>query len=312
VLPAFLAVIPSAASARDVLLHLFWIVPLLLLIAFISSPRFRGDIAENRTRRILNAGLEKKRYTVLNNVVLPAGGGTILIDHLVVSRFGIFVIESHYARGWVSGGEFQDRWKQAHWGRSKRFENPVHQNAVQAQTLGGLLNLPSVKMHPIVVLTGHKGMKTEVPANLVQCEKLIAYIRKKGTHILEPEQADRLLKGIEEARIRPDGRFHLNQWSVLTFFLMVILFAGIWLSFREEFQAMIDTFSERQEQRASPDSFHADGSRKTEQELWEDSLICAWSEDSGRCACYEPAGTRVELELSRCRSLAERGSVLEQ
>ena len=39
------------------MLHLLWIIPLLLLIVFISSPRFRGDIAESRVRRLLRTGL---------------------------------------------------------------------------------------------------------------------------------------------------------------------------------------------------------------------------------------------------------------
>jgi len=261
---------------------------------------------------VLAAGLEKKRYTILNDVVLPAGGGTVHFDHIVVSRFGVFVIASQYARGWVSGGEFQDRWKQAHWGRAKRFENPLHQNTIQAQALGRLLNLPAQKIHPVVVITGHKGMKTEVAANLVGSDGIIGYIRKKGTQILEPEQAERLLKEIVQARIQPDGRYYLSRWSLLKIILIAILFAGIWLAFRGEFQAIHKSLTERQEQRESPDLFRADGSRKTEQELWEDSLICAWSEDSGRCACYAPGGGQVALEPSKCRSLAERGSILKQ
>ena len=181
------------------LLHLLWIAPLVLIIGFLASPRFRGDIAESRTRRILANGLEKSRYTILNDVELPAGGGTVHVDHIVVSRFGVFVIESLYASGMVSGGEFQDRWKQERWGRARRIENPMHQNAVQAETLGRLLGMPQSKIHRVVVLTGHKGIRTEAPDHLVPAEQLIRYIRKKGTHVLEPEQADRAMKAIEEA-----------------------------------------------------------------------------------------------------------------
>ena len=115
-------------------LHLLWIVPLVLTIAFLSSPRFRGDIAQRRTRRILKHGLEKNRYTILDDVALPSGGGSVDIDHVVVSRFGVFVIKSLYAEGVISGGEFQDRWKQDRWGRSRRIENPLHEVTVQAET----------------------------------------------------------------------------------------------------------------------------------------------------------------------------------
>ena len=65
-----------ASGVLSLLLHLAWIVPLVLLIAFVSSPRFRGDIAESRVRRLLEAGLERNLYTVFNNLVIPSGGGS--------------------------------------------------------------------------------------------------------------------------------------------------------------------------------------------------------------------------------------------
>ena len=133
---------------QSIPVHLYWIVPLVLLIIFLASPRFRGDIAETRVRRILAAGLEKSRYSILNDLVIPSGGGTIRIDHVVVSKFGIFVIESQYARGWVSGGEFQDRWKQHHLSRLTRFDNPLHRNYQQVQALENLLKLPRSRFHP--------------------------------------------------------------------------------------------------------------------------------------------------------------------
>lgn len=294
------------------LLHLLWIAPLVLIIGFLASPRFRGDIAESRTRRILSNGLEKSRYTILNDVELPAGGGTVHVDHIVVSRFGVFLIESFYAGGTVSGGEFQDRWKQEHWGRARRIENPMHQNAVQAETLGHLLGMPQSKIHRVVVLTGHKGMKAEAPDHLVPAEQLIRYIRKKGTHVLEPEQADRALKAVEEARVNRAGGLRISRWNLLNVLLVIVLLAGIWLAFGDEIRQLQEHWLQQQEQKESPGQFHADGSRKTEQELWEDSLVCAWSEDTGRCACYEPGGQKVNLEQSKCRSLAERGSILNQ
>ena len=77
-----------------------------------------------------------------DDLVLPSGGGTIEIDHVVVSKFGIFVIESLQARGRVSGTEVQDRWKESSLGRTRRFDNPVYRNRLQAQALSKLLEMP--------------------------------------------------------------------------------------------------------------------------------------------------------------------------
>ena len=293
-------------------MHAFWIVPLILLIVFIASPRFRGDIAETRVRRILAAGLEKNRYTIFNDVTLPAGGGTIHIDHIVVSRLGIFVIESQHASGWVSGSEFQENWKQYHLRRFTRFDNPMHRNALQLEALESLLKVPASKLHPVVVMVGQKGFKTPVPGNVLQPEKLIAYMRKKAHPILDGDQADRLLKAIEDARLRPDNRMYVGKWTLVQIFLLVVLIAGAYLAFRDDIANLQQEYAERKEKDASPEMFHQDGSRKSERELWEDSLLCAYSSDSGRCRCYEPDGSRAEIGHEACRSLAERGSVLKQ
>ena len=161
-------------------------------------------------------------------------------------------------------------------------------------------------------MTGHKGKKTEARDHLVPAEQLIRYIRKKGTHVLEPEQADRALKAVEEARVNPAGSIRISRWNLLNVLLVFVLLAGIWLAFGDEIRQLQKHWLQQQEQKESPELFHADGSQKTEQEVWEDSLICAWSEDTGRCACYEPGGQKVNLEQSKCRSLAERGSILNQ
>jgi hypothetical protein len=292
------------------MIHALWIVPLVLLIVFLASPRFRGDIAQTRVRRILSAGLEKSRYTVLNDVTLASGGGTVHIDHLVIARFGIFVIESQYTRGWVSGGEFQARWKQRHWGRSALFDNPAHRNVVQVEALSRLLDYPSRAFHPMVVLVGQKGFKTRMPAHVLPAEQLISAIRKKGQPLLDAEQADRALTTIDAARVRTTGWGSAGKLSLVRFALVVLLVAGAWVAFSDQVIELTQKMQEQSARETTPELFRSDGTRKTERELWEDSLVCAYSVDSGRCACYEPDGTKAEMTNSECRKLAERGSIL--
>jgi hypothetical protein len=294
------------------LLHLLWITPLLLLIFFLSSPRYRGDIAESRVRRLLATGLERNRYTVFNGLVLPCGGGTRPIDHVVVSKFGIFVIESHYVRGWISGGEFQDRWKQGLLGRAVRFDNPMHRNRLQVEALQSLLGYPPSVFHPLVVLAGQKGFKSRLPDNVLPPENLLAHIRKKTRQLLTPEQADQAIRVIGEARLREPGGLVVRPVALLRLFLLLAVVAGAWFAFRDGISQLSQDMRQRAEQRAAPEQFHPDGRRKTERELWEDSLICAYSADTGRCSCYDPAGSLVGLEPEQCRELAERGSILKQ
>ena len=183
------------------LLHLIWIVPLFVLLAYLSSPRFRGDIAERRVRRILAQGLESSRYTVLNDIVVPVGGGTIGIDHVIVSRFGIFVIESVHLPGHVHATQQMAQWKRRRFGRTVKFDNPHHTNQVQADALGGVLGMSARYMHTFVVCDGADTIKGDPPANLVRPERLVREIRRRGQLLLEPEQTARALKDIRDAHI---------------------------------------------------------------------------------------------------------------
>jgi hypothetical protein len=294
------------------LLHLAWIVPLVLLIAFISSPRFRGDIAETRVRRLLSAGLEANLYTVFNDLNLPSGGGTVWIDHIVVSKFGIFVIKSCYARGQVSGSPVQARWQRRHWGRTVRFDNPMHTNQHQVEALQRLLEYPARAFVPVVVLVGHGSLKRPLPDHVVGPERLLAFIRKRTRQELTPEQANHALQKISDARLHTPGGWVLHRWRLMRLALALLLLAGLWLAFGDDLRRVEQEIEHASEQRAAPENFHPDGTPKTEREIWEDSLICAWSSDTGRCRCYEPGGEPAKISADTCRRLANRGSILER
>ena len=294
------------------LIHLAWITPLLLLLFFLGSPRFRGDIATRRVRRILAAGLERSRYTVFDDLVVPFGGGTVRIDHAVVSRFGIFVIASEYAPGRVSGTAVQERWTRRRFGRTHRFDNPVHRNRVQLEALAAALDFPLTVFEPLVVMVGTQAVREPRPAPVVSPEKVLDRLRRAGQPKLDEAQVARALHGIEAARLQSRAGLLSNRVAVLRWLLFAALLSGLYIAFGDDVAERFDALDAARERAEQPDAFHADGRPKTAEELWKDSLVCARSEDTGRCACYDPQGKRVALTAAECRELAERGSILKQ
>ena len=295
------------------MLHLAWILPLALLIVYLYSPRFRGDIAESRVRRLLANGLEKTRYTVFNDLRIPSGGGTHRIDHLVVARTGIFVIESQYARGRIAGTAVQERWKRRVGGRSLRMDNPVHHNRLQTEAVQRLLDYPGQVFRPLVVLVGTRGIEPGVPDNVLTPERLLERLRRNPGEVLTPEQANHAISAIDAARLQTRRGWPPDRWTILRWLLLAVLVAGTWAAYRDEFGRVLSDLQQRSERAESPELFHPDGRPKSDQELWEDSLICAYSADTGRCTCRGPDGNVVSgLDPAECRELAERGSILRQ
>ena len=72
----------------------------------------KGRIGEQRVAHILGR-LPKDRYRIINNLLLrTSSGGTTQIDHVVISEYGIFVIETKFYKGWIYGGESSEYWTQ--------------------------------------------------------------------------------------------------------------------------------------------------------------------------------------------------------
>jgi hypothetical protein len=84
----------------------------LVLIAFwvLRSPGVKGALGEFRVDSSLRAFLDEREYRVFKDLTLPTRGGTTQIDHVVVSRFGVFVIETKNLTGWIFGGADQAQW----------------------------------------------------------------------------------------------------------------------------------------------------------------------------------------------------------
>ncbi|MDZ7793905.1 MAG: nuclease-related domain-containing protein [Spirochaetia bacterium] len=83
---------------------LFLIAIILIFIFKINKPKIKGHIGESRIAGQLNK-LDDKEYKVLNNIFIRTSKGSSQIDHIVISTYGIFVIETKNYSGWIHGNE---------------------------------------------------------------------------------------------------------------------------------------------------------------------------------------------------------------
>jgi hypothetical protein len=176
---------------------------ILLLILIVSSigtiiyryylPRIKGAKGERRVARQLRR-LNKKEYTVLNDIYLKKDDQTTQIDHLILSIYGIFVIETKNYDGWIHGSEKSEYWKQTFYKEKERFRNPVKQNWAHIFFLKDVLsNYYPVKYHSIIVFAGNAELKnvySSVP--VIYKKELLKTIRQYKTPSLSIDQVERL------------------------------------------------------------------------------------------------------------------------
>jgi len=113
------------------------------------------------------AFLDKSIYHPLNNLTLPTRNGTTQIDHVVVSKYGVFVIEAKNIDGWIYGDERSPQWSIVKPGGKFRMQNPLHQNYRHVKAIAEFLNLPDDRIHSLVMFWGDCEFKTDMPRNVM-------------------------------------------------------------------------------------------------------------------------------------------------
>lgn len=114
------------------------------------KPTIKGYLGEMGVRRTLRK-LPSGDNVVLQDL-LSTGRDTTQIDHVVISKYGIFDIETKNYSGFISGKEWDKEWQQFTNSSQHTIPNPVRQNYKHTLALKNTLrDLPGIPIHPIVV-----------------------------------------------------------------------------------------------------------------------------------------------------------------
>ena len=147
----------------------------------------KGWLGEKLTTFGMWAFLDKNIYRRADNVIVPSQNGTTQIDHILVSVYGIFVIETKNIKGWIFGAPESDKWTQVIYGKKWRFQNPIKQNYRHTRCLSEYLHLDHNVFRPVVFFIGESEFKTDMPPNVLNCG-LMSYIRQFQEPCLTPQE----------------------------------------------------------------------------------------------------------------------------
>lgn len=191
---------------------LWYLIPIAILAGIVKSPWFKGVAGEfivNLSAKLL---LDKEKYHLIKNVTLPTEDGSTQIDHIIVSEFGVFVVETKNMKGWIFGRSNQKTWTQKIYKHSSKFQNPLHQNYKHVKTLESLLELNEQQVHSVIVFVGDSTFKTEMPENVTYGGGYARYIKSKKISVLTASQVIEITNKIEQARLAPS--FKTNREHV--------------------------------------------------------------------------------------------------
>jgi hypothetical protein len=178
-------------------------LPLLSLLGFllvgavigllfkIRNARIKGALAERQLYRLLVRDLAISYQHYCNLILETAQGDLTEVDHLVLSPFGIFVIEVKNYKGWVFGSEHQPQWSVQHYRSKQSFQNPLRQNykhtAAVKFALG--IGLQDTKLvHSVVAFSERAEFKTPLPAQVCYIGQVATYIQQVTQPCFSDEQ----------------------------------------------------------------------------------------------------------------------------
>ena len=125
---------------------------IIIFIGIKYGAKIIGWFGEHWTKQSLDV-LDKNNYIVLNDIMIDVNGKTHQIDHIVLSKYGIFVIETKQYNGYITGGKYDKQWiRHLKGNKQVYYTNPIRQNYGHVKAICELLNIGEDKVFNIVCI----------------------------------------------------------------------------------------------------------------------------------------------------------------
>ena len=171
----------------------------------------RGAYGEAVVTTILKR-LPSEIYTVLHDVTLPYKSENLKkkpktqIDHIVLSEYGIFVLEVKHYSGFIHAERRKRKWMCCYTKKQKhKIQNPFQQNHKHLCAVQQVTGQPYDKLINLVVFTGQaKFQNKEIKGLITRSKDLQKIISKNYSEkILTPKEVIIALRAIRQANQTP-------------------------------------------------------------------------------------------------------------
>lgn len=175
----------------------------LLYLAY-NRANIKGFIGERKLSSLLMF-LDKEVYHTYNNIYIETKRNTSQIDHLVVSQFGIFVIETKNYKGIISGSFKSNNWTQNIWRNKYSIPNPIRQNKAHIYALKSILpNYAQSSCVSIIAFSSSATLyvTTDESTEVIYIHDILRTIKSFNNIVFSSEQVDKICNTIYQANIK--------------------------------------------------------------------------------------------------------------
>lgn len=152
--------------------------------------------------QVLQSKFGAPDYHLMNHVTIQMDDGTTQVDHILVSRFGVFVIETKHYTGWLFANEAGRSWTQVRFRARFRFQNPILQNKRHVRAVQDLLEfLPPDAVKSVVVFSGDAEFRTAVPQGVITLDQLAEHLIHQTEEVMSLNRLQFCVGRLETARL---------------------------------------------------------------------------------------------------------------
>ncbi|MDE2420763.1 MAG: NERD domain-containing protein [Gammaproteobacteria bacterium] len=181
-----------------------YLIPVLVIIFLLKSPLCNGFLGEFAINTSITHSLNPNQYHLLKDITIPYEYGSTQLDHVIVSKFGVFVLEAKYVKGLIFGSECDKTWSQKFYESTTQFQNPLYENHKKVKILQQLLGLTHEQMHLLVVFVGDCTLKSTMPENVTKGKDYLKFIKSKTDEVLSEQEVTEIIGKIESGRLNAE------------------------------------------------------------------------------------------------------------
>lgn len=169
---------------------------LIFIIILILLKRKYKKINQNQGEIEVNKYLSKINGSkLLEDIILKRSNGTTQIDHILITRKGIFVIETKDFSGKIIGDEDSKFWLQKLNFKENYFYSPIKQNYGHVKAVEEIIKRKNVCISLIVFTNKSNIKKVKTETNLIQVKNLKKHIKRYKSQIrLSKDEVEELYK----------------------------------------------------------------------------------------------------------------------
>ncbi len=188
----------------EIILFIFFVAASIIFRIF--QPKIKGYLGEKSVATILSF-LPSDKYKIVNDILIKSNGRTIQIDHLVISIYGIFVIETKNYKGWITGSDNSEYWTKNMFGNKYKFYNPIKQNKAHILALNKQLGIRLNNFIPIIAFSNRADLRINTAYNVIYTTQINRLIKEYTDIKFQETDIQKLYEKISQLNIvSPEAR----------------------------------------------------------------------------------------------------------